>query len=279
MSGVVLVGIADLDAGFFASRNEHRAFLKFAYKFLGLQEETANDARTDYKTLPFPSEKTRLHFAAASNDEAAQTANDGNLSQPQQQQQRGPYKIKVTFAIRLANRRVLNLPQLLRAIELQSDVVDMRWLEEHIFPLESIPFRDQVAIVAQTDILVGSHGSLFANCVFLRPHSVALALVPSRHIEFALPQLAAQAEVQFLFVPLLDASRQRNCMQRQNHSSRLRFLHEDECLRRTLRGAGELDCMHIRLPYHTYRSYSNCNILYQTLHTIWKSLVLIFNLT
>lgn len=42
-----------------------------------------------------------------------------------------------------------------------------------------------------TDIFIGVHGSAFINvALFMAPHSVCIALMQSRHIEFVLPQVS-----------------------------------------------------------------------------------------
>ena len=58
----------------------------------------------------------------------------------------------------------------------------------------------------------------------------------SKHIEFALTQILTQANIFSHFVPLIDVNNQKKCSN----------MFADECLSRSLIGAGKIDCMYIR---------------------------------
>jgi hypothetical protein len=127
-----------------------------------------------------------------------------------------PVLLKVTFVLRSHNRFILNYHELLavlRSPALQG-VVDQAWLDadrHRGVVFDTLPFREQMALMLQSDVLIGVHGSVFANAVFMAPHSAAVALMQSRHIEYVLPQVVEQGDVSFHFVPLLDQNRTGGC--------------------------------------------------------------------
>jgi hypothetical protein len=126
--------------------------------------------------------------------------------------------IRVTIVIRQHSRRILNLvavQQVLRA----SEVVDPEWsttgtVENQrgggkVVVMDTMSLQEQVnenrkthhlicyfiyisqiLLMRDTDLLIGVHGSAFTNAaLFMRPHSVCIALMQSRHIEFILSQV------------------------------------------------------------------------------------------
>lgn len=103
----------------------------------------------------------------------------------------GRVLLKVTIVLRMQNRRILNLPALCRMLESEfgSEWLDLMWLNTHIVTMEQLSFEQQVQLMADTDILISVHGSVFANCIFQRPHSAAIAIMQSRHMEYVLPQV------------------------------------------------------------------------------------------
>lgn len=60
-------------------------------------------------------------------------------------------------------------------------------------------------------MVIAIHGSFFTNVIFLRPQTVSIAIMPSRHIEYAVAQLAVLSEVSFSYLHLLDVNRLVNC--------------------------------------------------------------------
>lgn len=135
-----------------------------------------------------------------------------DTSPPIQSKQRKQYEnkrkekrlIKVTMGLRKMNRLILNYGDILRLLGVSAgsthitgspfaDILDYDWLNAHSnVVMETLSFREQVDLMRETDIFIGAHGSVFTNGLFMKPYSVVIALMQSRHIEFVLPQVLSK---------------------------------------------------------------------------------------
>lgn len=162
-------------------------------------------------------------------------------------------KIKVSIVLRLHNRRIRNLDAI-QEILLENDAIDKEWLmssERGILSLESLSFEEQISLMKEIDILIAVHGAAFINAaLFMTPHSTCIALMQSRHIEFVLPQVIQQANVQFHFLPILNPTRSSNCKFPSHcipsNFRNISHIEEKEDKRVPLSRASAADCLGIR---------------------------------
>lgn len=109
-------------------------------------------------------------------------------------------KLRVTVVLRTKlQRRILNLHQLLYSL-LNSEIsvdVDKEWLMTHVVTLETMSFRDQIVVLADTDVLITSHGAAVFAGHFMREGSVVLQLFTSHFLEqsFTVPLHSMGVEV------------------------------------------------------------------------------------
>lgn len=125
--------------------------------------------------------------------------------------------LKVTVVLRTHNRYILNYHELIELLSSSPSlygVIDQEWLhsEHHSgVVFDTLSFQQQMTLMMETDVLIAVHGSVFVNAMFMTPHSVAIALMQSRHIEYVLPQVINQGDVDFEFVPLLNQDNTGGC--------------------------------------------------------------------
>ena len=115
----------------------------------------------------------------------------------------GKRLIKVTIVLRTTNRFILNFNEVLQLLGYSDSntgigisgspfehTLDYTWLSTHAsIVMDTLSFKEQVELMRKTDIFIGTHGTVFTNALFMESHSVAIALMQSRHIEFVLPQV------------------------------------------------------------------------------------------
>lgn len=66
--------------------------------------------------------------------------------------------------------------------------------------LEKYSFGEQVRLLAQTDVLLGVHGSGLNNAIFMRPGSVVIDILPGRMMELVWHNTAVSAGVHYYFL-------------------------------------------------------------------------------
>ncbi len=154
--GILLVGQADLDAGFFATNQQHHIFRDFLFKYvlgssdnsekyLPAQQKLWNGECSDASECQLTVNLKTTNPIALEKISPNATMNT-EISTRKSKYNETSYKIKITFAVRFQNRRILNLPALLSTIALQSDIVDMDWLQKYVLPIEQFPWREQVTL-------------------------------------------------------------------------------------------------------------------------------------
>lgn len=83
-------------------------------------------------------------------------------------------KVKVTFIDRVGSRRLLNSAVYLEELKKAFPRVEIQSID-----FAAIPFREQVRISHQTDVLVGVHGAGLAHGMFLQEGSAMVEILPA----------------------------------------------------------------------------------------------------
>ena len=165
--------------------------------------------------------------------------------------------IRVTIIVRAHNRYILNYPSICALIQSQyHSHLDHQWfgLHRHVV-MESLPLHAQVELMRDTDVLISIHGTAFVNTLFMRPDSVAIALMQSHHVEYVLPPVVEQAGVKWEFVYVVNQSRTSHCMTREQYNRGpelyphipLTHLYPEVCNGYTMIQAGRMECLGIRM--------------------------------
>lgn len=120
-------------------------------------------------------------------------------------------KLKITISIRASSRLILNLPELQRAM-VRTGLADEKWLFRHVVVLETLPFRQQVKIMSETDIFICVHGAAAINGIFMRPGSVVIEIFNARFVEFVFVAPLREVNVHYLYTHVRDQARDtRDC--------------------------------------------------------------------
>ena len=144
-------------------------------------------------------------------------------------------KLRVTISIRTTSRRILNLPELTKAM-LATGLVHKEWLFSHILVLESLSFAEQVRIYAETDILICVHGAAAINGIFMRPGSVVFEIFNGRFVEFVFAPPLREVEVHYVYTYVRD------------HTAQTEGCDDvpSKCLQGSIYAAASIDCVRIR---------------------------------
>jgi hypothetical protein len=95
---------------------------------------------------------------------------------PSQQPQQ-PQQLRVTFVQRLQSRRILNLDELVHAI--QPEVVVVSQVKVRVVSFEDMALEEQIQVMADTDILVGADGTNLINGILYMPMSMKTSTTTS----------------------------------------------------------------------------------------------------
>ena len=163
---------------------------------------------------------------------------DSLLSKSSHESQEGAMnyrKLRVTISIRPTSRRILNLPELTKAM-LATGLVHEEWLFSHILVLESLSFAEQVRIYAETDILICVHGAAAINGIFMRPGSVVFEIFNGRFVEFVFAPPLREVGVHYVYTYVRD------------HATQTEGCDDvpSKCLQGSIYAAASIDCVRIR---------------------------------
>lgn len=126
-------------------------------------------------------------------------------------------KLKVTIVLRNGSRRrLVNAIQLQRLLleataEYAGEVyrfVDEQWLLHHLVVLETLSFREQVLLFAETDLVVTIHGAAIVNAIFMQPGSVLIDIFNANYYEFFFSSIIRESGVKALYLPITDHAQQ-----------------------------------------------------------------------
>jgi Glycosyltransferase 61 len=118
--------------------------------------------------------------------------------------------LKITVLMRATNRWILNLKELLSLLETMG-IADVPWLQSHVLELEDMSFVEQVAVMAETDILISPHGAALTNLIFMRPHSAVIELMTSPWYEIGYQPTALTFDIHYQTVPVTNLDQSFNC--------------------------------------------------------------------
>lgn len=174
---LLLLGRATTHSGFF--RNQHVAslFKQFVYSKMNVREGTVIH------------EEEKISFRS------------------------GDRLLRITVALRAGPQRlIMNLPEVLQLFlslrGREADgrmngrlLVDKEWLLSHVQTFDKLTFRDQVELMAQTDVFISVHGAALFNGIFMRDGSAAIDILNGRFIEYVFtPPLRYSKLMQLIFL-------------------------------------------------------------------------------
>jgi hypothetical protein len=212
----VVCGSLELSTPFLASSAQAAIFREFTYQHLGLTGSDPREPPALGAAMHVPVQLPDSGSAGAavsstrSPDDSTWSSSCCSSSSNSRSQADPNHRLRVTLLLRPLTRRVLNVPALLAMLE-HTGTVDMHWLRRAVVYLETASFRQQVALMQNTDVLLAPHGAGLQNLIFLRPHSAVVEMMTAPWYEPGYQATALTAEILYLVLPLTDIERTRRC--------------------------------------------------------------------
>lgn len=97
----------------------------------------------------------------------------------------------ITFVRRIKRRLILNYDGIARELRLktQFNIITAK--------MEGLTYKDQVELMASTDIYLSNHGAQLANIIFLRPNSIVIELFHPHLYKPCYSQIAKYARLKY----------------------------------------------------------------------------------